>query len=104
MPRLLVDVTPLRTSRNFRLLFIGQFVSVLGSNLTIVAVAYQVYQRTGSSLWVGLVSFIQLPALIVGSLWGGALGDRFDRRTLLVWVDVYKRQPWSRSKKIRSLA
>jgi MFS family permease len=89
VPRLLVDVTPLRTSRNFRLLFIGQFVSVLGSNLTIVAVAYQVYQRTGSSLWVGLVSFIQLPALIVGSLWGGALGDRFDRRTLLVWVSLF---------------
>jgi MFS family permease len=86
--RLLVDVTPLRTSRNFRLLFIGQFVSVLGSNLTIVAVAYQVYQRTGSSLWVGLVSFIQLPSLIVGSLWGGALGDRFDRRTLLIWVSL----------------
>ena len=86
MPRLLVDVTPLRTSRNFRLLFLGQFVSILGSNLTIVAVAYQVYERTGSSLWVGLVSFIQLPLLIVGSLWGGALGDRFDRRTLLIGV------------------
>ena len=84
MPRLLVDVTPLRTSKNFRLLFIGQFVSVLGSNLTIVAVAYQVYERTNSSLWVGLVSFIQLPLLIVGSLWGGALGDRFDRRALLL--------------------
>jgi MFS family permease len=54
--------------------------------LTIVAVAYQVYERTGSSLWVGLVSFIQLPLLIIGSLWGGALGDRFDRRTLLIFV------------------
>lgn len=88
MPRLLVDVTPLRTSRNFRLLFLGQFVSILGSNLTIVAVAYQVYERTGSSLWVGLVSFIQLPLLIIGSLWGGALGDRFDRRTLLIAVSA----------------
>jgi ENTS family enterobactin (siderophore) exporter len=86
VPRLLVDVTPLRTSRNFRFLFLGQFVSLLGSNLTIVAVAYQVYERTGSSLWVGLVSFIQLPLLIIGSLWGGALGDRFDRRTLLIIV------------------
>jgi MFS family permease len=82
--RLLVDVRPLRTSRDFRLLFFGQLASLLGSNLTIVAVAYQVYSITGSSLWVGLVSFIQLPFLIVGSLWGGALGDRFDRRTLLV--------------------
>jgi MFS family permease len=88
VPRLLVDVTPLRTSRNFRLLFLGQFVSILGSNLTIVAVAYQVYERTGSSLWVGLVSFIQLPLLIIGSLWGGALGDRFDRRTLLIAVSA----------------
>ena len=83
MPRLFVDVTPLRTSRNFRLLFTGQFASLLGSNLTVVAVAYQVYQRTNSSLWVGVVSFIQLPFLIAGSLWGGALGDRFDRRSLL---------------------
>lgn len=50
MPRRLVDVTPLRTSRNFRLLFVGQFVSLLGSNLTLVAVAYQVYRVTGPSL------------------------------------------------------
>jgi MFS family permease len=84
VPRLLVDVTPLRTSKDFRLLFVGQMVSLLGSNLTLVAVAYQVYQVTNSSLWVGIVSFIQLPLLIMGALWGGALGDRFDRRTLLI--------------------
>ncbi|MGA2124022.1 MAG: MFS transporter [Acidimicrobiales bacterium] len=84
MPRLLVDITPLRTSKDFRLLFIGQLVSLLGSNLTLVAVAYEVYQLTGSSLWVGVVSFIQLPLLIIGALWGGGLGDRFDRRTLLL--------------------
>ncbi|MGC2485771.1 MAG: MFS transporter [Acidimicrobiales bacterium] len=84
MPRLLVDITPLRTSKDFRLLFIGQLVSLLGSNLTLVAVAFEVYQLTGSSLWVGVVSFIQLPLLIVGALWGGGLGDRFDRRTLLL--------------------
>lgn len=84
MPRLLVDVRPLRTSKDFRLLFIGQLVSLLGSNLTTVAVAYEVYEITNSSLWVGVVSFIQLPLLIIGALWGGALGDRFDRRTLLI--------------------
>jgi MFS family permease len=84
VPRLLVDVTPLRTSKDFRLLFLGQLVSLLGSNLTLVAVAYQVYEVTNSSLWVGVVSFIQLPLLIIGALWGGALGDRFDRRTLLI--------------------
>jgi len=84
VPRLLVDITPLRTSKDFRLLFVGQLVSLLGSNLTLVAVAFEVYQLTGSSLWVGVVSFIQLPLLIVGALWGGGLGDRFDRRTLLL--------------------
>jgi MFS family permease len=47
-----------------------------------------VYERTNSSLWVGVVSFIQLPLLITGSLWGGALGDRFDRRTLLAFASL----------------
>ncbi|HUY42281.1 MAG TPA: MFS transporter [Acidimicrobiales bacterium] len=84
MSRLLVDLTPLRTNRNFRLLFSGQFVSLLGSNLTLVAVPYQVYLATHSSLWVGLTSLLQLPFLIAGSLWGGAFGDRFDRRALLI--------------------
>lgn len=79
-----MDVRPLRVNRAFRWLFVGQFVSLLGSNLTIVAVPYQVYRETHSSLWVGLASVIQLPFLIGGSLWGGALGDRGDRRVLLV--------------------
>jgi len=82
--RLFVDVRPLRTSRNFRFLFAGQVVSLLGSNLTVVAVPYQVYRETHSSLWVGLASLIQLPFLIAGSLWGGALGDRIDQRTLMI--------------------
>ena len=84
MPRLVVDSRPLRESRNFRLLYLGQLVSLLGSNLTFVAVPYQVYQETHSSLWVGLASFFQLPFLIAGSLWGGAMGDRVDKRKLLV--------------------
>ncbi len=84
MPRLFVDTRPLRENRDFRLLYFGQLVSLLGSNLTIVAVPYQVYHETHSSLWVGLASGIQLPFLIAGSLWGGAMGDRLDKRTLLV--------------------
>jgi len=55
-----------------------------GSNLTMVAVPLQVYLETHSSLWVGLASLIQLPFLIIGSLWGGVMGDRTNRRTLLV--------------------
>ncbi len=62
----------------------GQMVSLLGSNLTLVAVPYEVYRQTHSSFLVGIVSLFQLPFLISGSLWGGALGDRFNRRDLLV--------------------
>jgi MFS family permease len=83
VPRLLVDVGPLRTNRDFRNLFLGQFVSLLGSNLTIVAVPFQVYRQTHSSLWVGLASVLQLPLLVLGSLWGGALSDRVSRKALL---------------------
>jgi len=84
MPRLLVDVGPLRAHRDFRLLYTGQVISLLGSNLTVVAVPYQVYRDTHSSLWVGLASLLQLPFLICGSLWGGAMGDRRDKRTLMM--------------------
>ena len=84
MPRFLVDVRPLRENRNFRLLFTGQLVSLLGSNLTLVAIPFEVYQKTHSSLWVGLASLFQLPCLIAGALWGGAMGDRFDKKKLLV--------------------
>ena len=84
----MVDVGPLRRHRDLRLLIAGQFVSLLGSNLTVVAVPYQVYRETHSSLWVGVASLLQLPLLIAGSLWGGAFGDRYDRRTLFVASSV----------------
>jgi len=47
-------------------------------------VPYQVYAQTNSSLWVGLASLIQLPFLITGALWGGAMGDRVDKRVLMI--------------------
>ena len=84
MARLLVDWRPLQRNRNFRLTITGQLLSLIGSQVTLVAVPYQVYRDTHSSLWVGLVSLIQLPFLICGSLIGGAYGDRFEKRRLLV--------------------
>lgn len=56
---------------------------MLGSQITVVAVAWQVYLATGSSFMVGAVSLTRLPFLLIGSLWGGAVGDRVDRRNLL---------------------
>jgi MFS family permease len=84
----LIDVSPLRRSRDFRALITGLGVSSLGSQLTAVAVPFQVYALTHSSLYVGLVSLAQLFPLIFGSLFGGSLVDSVDRRRLLLVVEV----------------
>jgi MFS family permease len=84
MPKLLVDVTPLRQSREFRLLYGGQIVSYLGSQMTVVAAPYQVYVLTHSSLMVGLLGLAAVLPLIAGSLIGGALADAYDRRRVLL--------------------
>jgi predicted MFS family arabinose efflux permease len=86
--RLLVDLGPLRHSHDFRLLFAGQMVSALGTQLTVVAIPYQVYRLTGSSLDVGLVSLAQLGPLLVCSLIGGAVADAHDRRKLLLVTEL----------------
>ena len=86
--RILIDPGPLRESRGFRLLFAGQFVEVFGSQLTAVAIPFQVYALTRSSLQVGLVSLAQLVPLIIGALIGGSLGDALDRRLILVVTSV----------------
>jgi MFS family permease len=81
---LLVDVAPLRESREFRLLFTSQLVSTLGNQLTVVAVPFQVYAETRSSLQVGGVSLAALVPLVLGSLVGGSVGDAVDRRVLMI--------------------
>jgi predicted MFS family arabinose efflux permease len=80
--RLAVDIRPLRTSRDFRLLWSGYAISFLGSQLSYVAVPYQVFRLTHSSLKVGLIGLAILVPLLITSFLGGALADAFDRRTL----------------------
>src|SRR5580692_12047307 len=77
------DVSPLRQSREFRLLFIGQGVSFAGSMITYVAVPFQVYELTRSSLVVGLVSLAELIPILLMSFVGGALADAVDRRRMV---------------------
>jgi MFS family permease len=86
--RLFADIAPLRDSADFRRLYTGQLISFLGSQLTIVAVPYQVFRLTRSSFQVGLVSLAQLGPLLVGSLVGGAAADRMDRRRLIMAMQV----------------
>jgi MFS family permease len=88
MPKLLIDVRPLRESKQFRLLYFGGVVSSIGSQVTVVAAPYQVYLITRSSLWVGLLGLAQVVPLIGGSLVGGALADAHDRRRVLMLAQV----------------
>ena len=79
-----VDVTPLRTSRDFRLLFSAGTVFYLGGMVSYVALPYQIYQLTGSNFAVGAMGLVELVPLVVFGLYGGALADHVDRRTMLV--------------------
>jgi MFS family permease len=82
----LADTTPLRVSRDFRRLWLGQAVSFFGSTITMAALPYQVFHVTGSSVAVGLLGLVQLVPLIAFSMVGGALADAVDKRRLLLMV------------------
>lgn len=80
---LLADTRPLSNDR-FRRLWIANIITVIGAQLTVVAVPAQIYQITQDSAYVGLTGIFGLVPLIVFGLWGGALADAFDRRKLLL--------------------
>jgi MFS family permease len=79
-----IDVTPLRTSRDFRIIFASGLVTYLGSMITYVALPFQVAQLTGSYVAVGLIGLAELVPLIVFGLYGGALADSVDRKFMVV--------------------
>ena len=85
---LVVDIGPLRRHRDFRLLWFAQAVSLLGSMVTYVAIPYQTYQLTHSSLVVGLLSAAEFIPLLVVPLIGGALADAVDRRRLVLLAEL----------------
>jgi Transmembrane secretion effector len=80
---LLADTRPLANG-HFRRLWLANIVTVVGAQLTVVAVPSQLYSLTGSSAYVGLAGVFGLVPLVVFGLWGGALADAMDRRTLLI--------------------
>jgi MFS family permease len=82
-----IDTSPLR-NRAYRRVFGGVAVTMLGQQMTLVAVPFQVYRLTGSSLMVGVTSVVALVPLIVFGLLGGAIADAVDRRVLLLVTSV----------------
>lgn len=85
---LAVDVVPLRTSPEFRRLIAGQTVSLLGNQITLVAVPVQVYALTRSSFDVGLLGLVALVPLVASGLLGATLVDAVDRRKLALATSV----------------
>jgi MFS family permease len=82
------DIAPLRTSRDFRLLFGSRTVTLFGSLATEVALLVQARQLTGSAVAVGLLGAVELVPLAVFGLYGGVLADRLDRRRLIRWCEA----------------
>jgi len=80
---LFADTAPLRNP-HFRRLWSANIITVIGAQLTVVAVPAQIYAITGSSAYVGLTGLFGLVPLVVFGLWGGALADVMDRRTIMV--------------------
>ena len=84
--QIVIDVAPLRESRDFRWLFAGRFVSNAGNAVAVTAANWQVFGLTHSSLAVGLLTLADSAGMLVGLLAGGMLADRHDRRKLLIAV------------------
>jgi MFS family permease len=85
---MLIDISPLRISRDYRLLFLGQLVSAFGTAMTFVVVPVQVYQLTGSTLLVGLLSASEFVLILLMALVGGAYADFIDKRKMLRLTEV----------------
>ncbi|WP_405808426.1 MFS transporter [Streptomyces sp. NBC_00210] len=81
-PRILADLTPLRTSADYRRLWFGSTISWVGQGMTALAISLQVYDITRSTFAVGLVGLCSLVPLVAFGLYGGAIADTVDRRTL----------------------
>ena len=86
---LLLDISPLRRSRDFRLLYVGQLISGLGSALTYVVLPVQMYQLTRSTVMVGLLGVAEFVPMLLVAFLGGPLADRLNRRALILGTESF---------------
>jgi MFS family permease len=85
---MLIDISPLRVSRDYRLLFFGQLISTFGTAMTLVVVPVQVFQLTHSTLLVGLLSVVEFAMIVLLAFVGGAYADFVDKRRMLRITEV----------------
>ncbi len=86
---MLIDISPLRKHRDYRYLFIGQLISVLGTMITYVALPFQIYQLTHSTWAVGIIGLIELIPLLATAFVGGVFADAIDRKKLLLSSEFF---------------
>ena len=75
-------------NRNYSLLFWGQLISSAGTQMQVVAVAWQVYLLTHSAIALGLIGLVQAIPRLIFSLVGGVFADVFDRRKMLIVIEI----------------
>lgn len=75
-----IDITPLKISRDYRLLFFGQLISAFGTAMSFVVLPVQVYQLTESTVMVGLLSALEFVFILFFAFVGGAYADFIDKR------------------------
>lgn len=81
---MIINLSFLKQHRDYRYLFLGQLISVVGSMMTYIALPYQMYELTKSTFAVGMISIAELCPLLITAFLGGAYADRLDRRKLLI--------------------
>lgn len=85
---MLLDLSPLKISRDYRLLFFGQLVSFFGSMMSFIVVPFQMYQLTGSSAMVGYIYLAEFVPMVCLAFVGGALADFLDKRKMLRLTEI----------------
>jgi MFS family permease len=85
---MLLDITPLKISRDYRLLFFGQMLSFFGSMVTFIVVPVHMYALTGSTLYVGMLGVAEFIPMFALAFIGGTMADAIDRRKILRWTEI----------------
>lgn len=81
---MVLELSPLKKYPQYRWLFFGQLVSLLGSSITWVASPFYIYELTKSSAKVGLLGIVSLVPLVLCGIWGGAVADKMNRKVIII--------------------
>jgi MFS family permease len=85
---MLIDITPLKVSRDYRLLFFGQLISFFGSMMSFIILPWQMFHLTRSNAMVGYIYLAEFVPMFFLAFLGGALADALDRRKMLRYTEI----------------